>query len=82
MRTQWPEGVAAARFVGSRDVEVSYPCLGCADPNHLAIRFLDEPNDSPAPFKHTFPRYGADPWELHEPSPLALELMHMVLGKL
>jgi hypothetical protein len=70
-------GVAVARLSGSRDVEVSYPCLGCDDPKHLAIRFLDEYQGAPQSFAHGFPGYGAEPWELTEPSPVALDLMRM-----
>jgi hypothetical protein len=74
-------GVAVARLSGSRDVEVSYPCRGCDDPGHLAIRFLEEYRGEPQKFEHVFPGYGAEPWELSEPSPMAMELMRLAIAR-
>jgi hypothetical protein len=70
-RVEWPPGVAAAIYCGHVPVEISYPCKGCDDPTHVAMRFLDD--------ERGMSGFGGHPSEFRDPSPLALEIFWLAL---
>jgi len=70
-RVEWPTDVAAAIYSGHVPVEISYPCRGCDDPAHVAMRFLDD--------ERGMSGFGGHPSEFSDPSPFALEIFRLAL---